>query len=92
MTAGFHAISEPDSRVSCLPRRIGEPCFLPMAKTTKRTGTRSLPLDGMTPIEVAAGLRHLPGLVFFDTAGNLPSSAGQPVSVIAARPTRILRG
>lgn len=63
-----------------------------MAKTTKRTGTRSQPLDGMAPIEVAAGLRHLPGLVFFDTAGNLPSSAGQPVSVIAARPKRILRG
>jgi aminodeoxychorismate synthase component I len=46
----------------------------------------------MTPIEVAAGLRHLPGLVFFDTAGNLPSSAARPVSVIAARPARILRG
>jgi aminodeoxychorismate synthase component I len=46
----------------------------------------------MTPVEVAAGLRHLPGLVFFDSAGNLPSSAGRPVSVIAARPTRILRG
>lgn len=46
----------------------------------------------MTPVEVAAGLRHLPGLVFFDTAGNLPSSAGRPVSVIAARPARMLRG
>ncbi len=46
----------------------------------------------MTPAEVAAGLRHLPGLVLFDTVGNLPSSARQPVSVIAARPTRILRG
>ena len=46
----------------------------------------------MTPVEVAAGLRHLPGLVFFDTAGNLASSAERPVSVIAARPTRILRG
>ncbi len=47
----------------------------------------------MTPVAVAARLRHLPGLVFFDTAGNLPSSAtGQAVSVIAARPARILRG
>ena len=46
----------------------------------------------MTPAAVAAGLRHLPGLVFFDTAGNLASSAAQPVSVIAARPARILRG
>jgi aminodeoxychorismate synthase component I len=43
-------------------------------------------------MEVAAGLRHLPGLVFFDTAGNLASSAVQPVSVIAARPTRVHRG
>jgi len=46
----------------------------------------------MTPVEVAAALRHLPGMVFFDTAGNPPSSARQPVSVIAARPRRILRG
>ena len=49
-------------------------------------------LDGMLPVEVAAGLRHLPGLVFFDSAGNLPTTAARPVSVIAARPTRILRG
>lgn len=49
-------------------------------------------LDGMSPVEVAAGLRHLPGLVFFDSAGNLPSSAARPVSVIAARPMRTLRG
>jgi aminodeoxychorismate synthase component I len=46
----------------------------------------------MMPVELAAALRHLPGLVFFDTAGNLPSSANQPVSIIAARPRRILRG
>ncbi len=46
----------------------------------------------MSPVEVAAGLRHLPGLVFFDSAGNLPTSAARPVSVIAARPTRLLRG
>ena len=46
----------------------------------------------MTPVEVAAMLRHLPGLVFFDTAGNLASSACHPVSVIAARPDRILKG
>lgn len=63
-----------------------------MTKTTARTPTRPARLDGMTPVEVAGLLRHLPGLVFFDTAGNLPSSAGRPVSVIAARPVRILRG
>lgn len=49
-------------------------------------------LEGRTPVEVAAGLRHLPGMVFFDTAGNLPSNPRPPVSVIAARPLRILRG
>ena len=49
-------------------------------------------LDGMTPVEVAGCLRHLPGLVFFDTAGHLPTSGGRAVSVIAARPRRVLRG
>ena len=63
-----------------------------MEKTTTRIRTQPARLDGMTPIEVAAGLQHLPGLVFFDTAGNLAASAGLPVSVIAARPARVLRG
>jgi para-aminobenzoate synthetase component I len=59
-------------------------------KTCIRTNPARL--EGMSPVEVAAGLRHLPGLVFFDSAGNLPSSAARPVSVIAARPAHILRG
>ncbi|MEI7957142.1 MAG: hypothetical protein WCJ66_18420, partial [Verrucomicrobiota bacterium] len=45
-------------------------------------------LDGLTPVEVARLLRHLPGLVFFDTAGHLPGSGGPAVSLIAARPLR----
>ena len=49
-------------------------------------------LDGIEPVEVADRLRHLPGLVFFDTAGHLPSDAGRPLSVVAARPRRMLRG
>ncbi|WP_265594457.1 aminodeoxychorismate synthase component I [Haloferula sp. BvORR071] len=53
------------------------------------TGRR---LEGMSPVEVAAALRHLPGLVFFDTAGNLPASYGAPVSIIAARPREIYGG
>jgi para-aminobenzoate synthetase component I len=53
---------------------------------------RAVRLDGLMPIEVAAALRHLPDLVFFDSVGNLAVSAGQPVSVVAARPTRIHRG
>ena len=61
-------------------------------KTTPQIRRQPVRLDGMTPVEVAAMLRHLPGLVFFDTAGNLASSASHPVSVIAARPDRILKG
>jgi para-aminobenzoate synthetase component I len=56
-----------------------------------RPGKRATP-DGMLPVEVAGALRHLPGLVFFDTAGHLASSASRPVSVIAARPAAIHRG
>ncbi len=57
-----------------------------------RTVTRPSRLDGLAPVEVAGRLRHLGGLVFFDTAGNFPSGASHPVSVIAARPERILKG
>jgi len=63
-----------------------------MTEATARIRTPTASLAGMAPVAVAAGLRHLPGLVFFDTAGNQPATAGQPVSVIAARPARILRG
>jgi para-aminobenzoate synthetase component 1 len=49
-------------------------------------------LDGMEPVEVARALRHLPGLVFFDSSGNLPGKDSRSISVIAARPTRILKG
>ena len=37
-------------------------------------------------------MRHLAGLVFFDTAGNFPSGGSRPLSVIAANPLRVLRG
>jgi aminodeoxychorismate synthase component I len=73
----------------------GRARLLPLAameNTKPRIRVNPARLDGMTPVEVAAALRHLPGLVFFDTAGNLPASAARPVSVIAARPARILRG
>ena len=49
-------------------------------------------LDGLSPIEVAGQLRNLDELVFFDSAGNFPSGVSRPFSVIAASPTRILRG
>jgi aminodeoxychorismate synthase component I len=63
-----------------------------MAKATTPILARPERLAGQSPVRVAAQLRHLPGLVFFDTAGNLPASAGPPVSVIAARPARVMRG
>lgn len=44
------------------------------------------------PDEVARGLAHLPGLVFFDTAGNLPSKHAPPISIIGAQPIEIIRG
>ncbi|MCF7730522.1 MAG: aminodeoxychorismate synthase component I [Akkermansiaceae bacterium] len=49
-------------------------------------------LESLAPLDVARALRHLPGLVFFDTAGNLPATASRPLSVIAARPRRVLTG
>jgi para-aminobenzoate synthetase component 1 len=49
-------------------------------------------LDGLSPVVVAAALTHLDGLVFFDTAGNIPSGGSRPISVIAARPIRVLKG
>ncbi len=50
---------------------------------------RPVALD-LTPIEVAARCRHLPGLVFFDSARE--SGTGADLSIVAARPAEILRG
>ncbi len=63
-----------------------------MIETFVRVVTCPARLNGMSPVDVAAKLRHLNGLVFFDTAGNFPSGVSRPISVIAANPTRILRG
>ena len=41
---------------------------------------------------MARHLSHLPGLVFFDTVGNLPTNHAPPISIIGARPVEILRG
>jgi len=48
-----------------------------------------LALD-LTPVEVAARCRHLPGLVFFDTA--LEHGDAAQLSIVAAAPREILRG
>jgi len=63
-----------------------------MASRLTEVPVRPERLDGLAPLAVARGLRHLPGLVFFDTAGNLPGTASRPISVIAARPRQILTG
>jgi para-aminobenzoate synthetase component I len=63
-----------------------------MEESLTRPMARAPRLDGLAPVEVAGQLRHLPGLVFFDTAGNLPSGGSRPISVIAANPERVLKG
>ena len=60
-----------------------------------KTRTRPVPRPAALtagPDEVAKSLAHLPGLVFFDTAGNLPSKHAPPLSIIGAQPTEIIRG
>ncbi len=63
-----------------------------MVDTLMRRVPRPARLDGLSPVEVAASLRYLPGIVFFDTAGNFPSGAVRPISVIAASPREVLKG
>jgi para-aminobenzoate synthetase component 1 len=63
-----------------------------MAEFQMRPVTSPVRLDGLSPVEVAGRLRHLDGLVFFDTAGNFPSGALRPFSIIAASPIRVLQG
>ena len=63
-----------------------------MADSLVRPVASPIRLDGLSPVEVAGRLRHLDGLVFFDTVGNFPSGTSRPLSVIAASPTRLLRG
>ncbi|HEX7260225.1 MAG TPA: aminodeoxychorismate synthase component I, partial [Luteolibacter sp.] len=67
-------------------------CVSAMAESLMRPVASPVRLDGLSPVEVAGRLRHLDGLVFFDTAGNLPSGCSRPVSVIAASPRQVLRG
>ncbi|MFZ9941745.1 MAG: hypothetical protein ACO3F7_06300, partial [Luteolibacter sp.] len=63
-----------------------------MADVSTRMLKRESRLSSLRPPEVAKRLQHLPGLVFFDSAGHLPSGADRAVSVIAARPERVFRG
>ena len=60
-----------------------------MASITLFHATPAIPsrLD-LTPAEAAARLRHLPGLVFFDSA----KADGESISIIAAAPVETIRG
>ena len=49
-------------------------------------------LDGVDALSVARGLQWLGGMVFYDTAGNVPRGAGRTVSVVAAAPVAVHRG
>jgi aminodeoxychorismate synthase component I len=63
-----------------------------MADAVTRPLARPVDFGGASPVDVARRLQHLPGLVFFDSAGHHPQSGRAPISVIAARPRRVLRG
>lgn len=59
---------------------------------TPKVARRLPQLDDLTPSEVAARLRHRPGFVFLDTAGNVPSDRGAPLSILTADPTEVFKG
>jgi len=63
-----------------------------MKPTPPGTSTPRRLLLNAAPEAVARQLRHLPGLIFFDSVGNFPSNAAPPLSIIAARPVEIIKG
>ena len=60
-----------------------------MPVLTKNHAAQPIALD-LAPAEVAARLRHLPGLVFFDTAK--PEGDPAAISIVAAAPCEMIRG
>ena len=44
------------------------------------------------PEHLVRQLAHLPGLIFFDTVGNLPTNHAPPLSIVGARPVETLQG
>jgi para-aminobenzoate synthetase component I len=51
---------------------------------------RRIDLGGLAPVEAAERLRHLPGLVFFDTALEIDGT--RQISIVAAAPTETIEG
>jgi aminodeoxychorismate synthase component I len=68
------------------------PVKVPEVETRTDILHRAPWLDGADAVEVAARLESLGGLVFFDTAGNIPESWGRACSVIAAAPVEVHTG
>lgn len=64
----------------------------PRVETRVHGLRRASRLDGAEAVDVARGLEWLGGLVFFDTAGNVPGGWGRVCSVVAAAPKEIFRG
>ena len=67
------------------PRLLADAVSLLMPSLSPASVASSL--AGLAPVEVAAQLRHLPDLVFFDSARE---PAG--LSIVAARPELVIRG
>jgi len=61
-------------------------------KTISAGLRRARELDGVDAVSVARRLQWLGGLVFFDTAGNVPQGAGRSLSIVAAAPVAVHRG
>lgn len=61
------------------------------SETVQLPASRQIDLPD-SPEEVATRLQSLPGFVFLDTAGNLPSHYPQPISILGALPEKTLRG
>ena len=59
------------------------------ASNDPKSGIHAVPID-FTPLEVVKRLRHLPGLVWMDSALTQPGQG--PLSLVTAAPTQILTG
>ena len=55
------------------------------------SSTSKIDFSSLKPSELVRKVSH-DGLLFFDSAGNFPNSYGEPLSIIAAEPTKVLRG
>jgi para-aminobenzoate synthetase component 1 len=80
----------------CVPRFVGKIAPHPAMQSRRLDSAPALrPCDlALTPVEVARGLAHLPGLVFLDSsvAEAEPYRSDARFSLVAARPTELIEG